>query len=80
MSAVILEPNQSPKPTIEVENKFLLKKSAAATRKPAFTASMEGDVFYDCVKRQFMSTVISADECLRKVLLSLVALHDWGHM
>lgn len=37
---------------------------ASATSKPAFTMSTEGDVFYDYVKRQFMSTVISADECL----------------
>lgn len=27
--------------------------------------STEGDVFYVYVKSQFMSTVISADECLR---------------
>lgn len=37
---------------------------AAATRKPSFTMSAEGDVFYVYVKRQFMSTEISADECL----------------
>lgn len=37
---------------------------ATATSKPSFTMSTEGDVFYVYVKRQFMSTVISADECL----------------
>lgn len=37
---------------------------AAATSKPPLTMSTEGDVFNVCVKRQFVSTVISADECL----------------
>lgn len=36
----------------------------AATSKLSFTMNTEGDVFYVYVKRQFVSTVISADECL----------------
>lgn len=36
----------------------------AATSKVSFTMNTEGDVFYVYVKRQFVSTVISADECL----------------
>lgn len=44
----------------------------AATSKPSFTMSTEGDVFYVYVKRQFMSTVISADECLWKFLLEVL--------
>lgn len=44
----------------------------AATSKPSFTMSTEGDVFYVYVKRQFMSTVISADECLWKFLLGVL--------
>lgn len=43
---------------------FTHASRAAATSKPSFTMSTEGDVFYVYVKRQFMSTVISADECL----------------
>lgn len=42
---------------------------AAETSKPSFKMSTEGDVFYVYVKRQLMSTVISADECLWKFLL-----------
>lgn len=45
---------------------------AAATSKPSFTMSTEGDVFYVYVKRQLMSTVISADECLWKFLLEVL--------
>lgn len=41
-----------------------IARRATATSKSSFTASIVGDVFYDYVKRQFMSTVISADECL----------------
>lgn len=37
---------------------------ASAALKRSFTANTEGDVFYVYVKRQFVSTVISADECL----------------
>lgn len=44
---------------------------ATATSKPSFTMSTEGDVFYVYVKRQFVSTVISADECLWKFLLGV---------
>lgn len=35
-----------------------------ATSKHSFTMNTEGNVFYVDVKRQFVSTVISADECL----------------
>lgn len=41
--------------------------------KAAFPKSSEAKVFYENLRRQFMSTVISVDEILWKFLLSLGA-------
>lgn len=50
----------------------MLTSRTAATSKRSFKMSTEGDMFYVCVKMQFMSTVISADECLWTFLLEVL--------